>query len=320
MNNAAAMTNAALLAAAVVLLAGCASAAPSPPPPRAVPITSTPDQEQLDEMARDAPCDNVHTFRDLAGPAQVADFGAVAVINCRQDARIYSGEGEWSVLLRQVATSGVAALVAALERPDEPAASADTVCALPGYGPLSILLADGVGGYLHPRMPETSCGGPQHEVSDAMDDLEWRTVSVTRLEQVRTPESIASGCSMSWKNLLEMLASSLKPSPGGPVFLDVTDTARKICIYHAGDDLDRGDFTRALTLDGADAQTFDAALSGAAPTGECDPQRDFAMVLSAGHWLDVELGGCWRVLRVDFSYTEFGGADAATVKRLLGID
>lgn len=308
---------AALLAAVVTLLAGCASAKQSPPD-RVAPHVSAAGQEEMDELARSAPCDRVNSSNDLAGPGQIADFGVVGVINCRQDLRSYPDEGEWRVLLRQVAPSGLAALVAALERPDESPPPQGVSCPLPAYGPLSILLANNTGGYLHPRMPEDACGAPQRELTQAMDALDWQTVSLTRLDQSRTPESIASGCAMAWKNELEMVAPSLEPSAGGPVFANSARTTRKICIYHAGDDLDRGDFVNAVTLDGEDAHDLDLALAAAAPTGDCQAQREFAVVFGGDHWLNVELGGCWRVLRVDLSYTEFGGADAATVNRLLG--
>jgi len=112
----------------------------------------------------------------------------------------------------------------------------------------------------------------------------------------------------------------IKAGPGGPVFTRRPSTKRRVCIYRTTKHLDTGEFLRAVRITGANVADFDAAVSSSGPAGECSAQREFAVVFGPGHWLNIELGGCWRVLRDDNGAERFGSADPATLQRLLGIN
>jgi len=306
----------AVIVSVAVAAAACTSAAHEHVPRSE--LSDVASGEELDAIGRDAPCRDVNRSDNIARPEAIADFGTTAMINCVQTVRSYPGDGEWSVLIRQVAMTGLADVVAALQRPDEPPASPETYCDLVGHGPLPVLLANGAD-YLHPRLPETSCGDPQAEVMAALKAVEWRTVSLTRIEQVRTPESIDSDCEMRWKNELGLEADYLDTSDGGPVFVGRDPGgAIKVCLYHVVSDPDAGEFSRAVRLSGGEADELVDALTGAGPTGTCAPPSDFAVLHAAGRNLNVEIGGCWRVLRHDASQA-VGSADGAALERLLSL-
>jgi hypothetical protein len=308
------MKLAAVLAAVVAVIAACAS---SSLPPQAVP-TIDPSAAQITELARRAPCHQTQTSDNEASRAEIARYAAVAVVLCDYpETRAYPGEGLWTVRIRRVATRGLGRLLFALKRHDDSPSSG--ACPGVGYGPLSLLLTDGSTHYLHPRMPRDECGGPQRMYSEAEKALVWRTVSVDRVALSRSPASLASGCEMRWKNEIHLLGPSVKTSAGGPVFSRRPRTTRKICIYRTGSDQDIGEFVRSVRLSGSQVNDFDAAVSGPGPTGDCQAQHRFAVVFGPGNRVNIELGGCWRVLRVDSGAERFGSANAAELERLLGM-
>ena len=136
----------------------------------------------LDGVVRRAPCDSV-TVPGPAGPEQLARYPAVAVIRCETRLRHHRGDGVWQVLVRQVSTHGVPALLRALELPDDP--PAHRACPGIGYRVVPYLLTDGGGVFLHPRAPEDGCGAPQQALRTAEEGLVWRTVSVERVARDR---------------------------------------------------------------------------------------------------------------------------------------
>lgn len=282
-------------------------------------IAPPPTAARLDQLANSAPCRLTVQDRHPAEAAQVAKFTAVAAIECRTEIRSYPGQGEWQVLERRVATAGLAAVVAALTRPDQHASSGN-VCAGLGYGPLLILLADNAGHYLHPRPPTDQCGAPLPAVAKALDGLRWRTVSDTRMMQTRTPASIASRCVMAWKNELYFDTQMHTPaSPGGPVLTNQPNGPVRVCIYRTSTDISGGRFQRSLTLTGTKARQLRTALSRPGPSHTCPAQHAFATVWSGHNYVNVELGGCWRVQRHTNGPTGIGSADPDLVTQLLGI-
>ncbi len=275
------------------------------------------DTAVLDRIAAAAPCARVQG--DTA-PARVAAFPTVAVVSCESGFRIYPGEGEWQTLVRRVTGSGLGALVTALTRPDERRRSGEYACPAIAYGPLQILLADGQGHYLHPRAPVTYCDAPQPAVFLAIRQLPLRTVSVTRVVQERSAASVSSGCDMQWKNELALAGTAgPHPGPGGPVFVQRPTSRLYACLYRtAPGDAEAGLFVRGVPLSAARSLTLRAALTGAGPRGTSAAQSAFAVVRADGQWVNVELGGCWRVLRDDRNPASLGTADAAVVSQLLG--
>jgi hypothetical protein len=272
------------------------------------------EARRLAEFAERAPCRLIEPDRHQADARQVARFDAVAVVQCANGTRRYAGDGEWATLARRVATTGMPRLLTALKRPDERARSG-VACAAIAYGPLDILLVDRHGRYLHPRFPETGCGAPQPAFSSALAALRWRTVSVTRVQQLRSQAAIDSGCEMAWKNLHALLIGPARAAPSGPVLTERPRAALQICLYGRSKDPDAGSFRRGLTLTGAPAAALRTALGGAGSASSCPLVADFAVVFAGGPWVEVELGGCWRVLRGD----TVGTASPSAVTSLLGL-
>ncbi len=308
------------VAAVLLVVAGAALIELRHPGSTAPQSRSAPlDTAASDRLALNAPCDRVTGREEPAGLAQIATFDTVAVVECRFDNKAYPGEGEWSVLIRRVADAGLADLLTALQRPDDdPNPPQGGGCALVGYGPLRILLADGQRRYLHPRAPTTTCGVPQQQVQSVIDGLDWRTVSVTRIEQTRSQASIDAGCEMAWKNENAMGMGGHLGS-GGPVFVQHPDADLKVCLYKRAGDPDVGEFDRSVVLSGTEGQQLREALAGPGPAGECAAQTGFAVIFAGGPYVNVELGGCWRVVRGDLDSSSTGSAQPDVVKRLLGL-
>jgi hypothetical protein len=85
-------------------------------------------------------------------------------------------------------------------------------------------------------------------------------------------------------------------------------------------DADRtvGTFVGIRRLNATDIAQLGDALSGVGQPGACQLQRDFAVIgQSGGPWVNVELGGCWRVVRDDLQPERIGRADPTTAGRLL---
>lgn len=282
-------------------------------------IGAAPTRPRQDQLAKAAPCQLVNRDQHPATRAQVASFRPVAAVLCTAGLRRYPGDGEWTVQIRRVATDGLSDAAAALTRPDQHSSSPDQACASIGYGPLMILLADHAGRYLHPRAPVDACGAPQPEVENALNRLRWRTVSVVRLARSRTQASLDSRCEMEWKNELSNEGDVRTSPPLGEVFAHAANAPIRVCIYRTGTDILGGRFQRGLTLSGAKAQQLRSALSGAAPIGACQAQHDFATVWAGRSRVNVEFGGCWRVLRVDGASTAIGTADADVLRKLFGL-
>ncbi len=312
----------------VLLLAGVVGCAAHDParhdtgrsPARTVHSDPVTPPAELDRLARDAPCAQVQEGQHPAGRSEIARFDARAVVNCRTSERTYPGAGQWQVLTRQVAVHGLARLLDALTRPDVVTPGGE-MCAAIGYGPLTILLAGPAGQYLHPRAPATTCGAPQPATLRAIAALAWRTVSVTKLRLITSPAALASGCEMQWKNEIAMEGGSVSRLASGAVNLGAPTDPLVACIYGSAHPAsDPGTFQRAVQVDGPRAKELRAALSLPGKAGSCPSQTTFAVLrLQGGPWVNVELGGCWRVMRNDENPVALGRAQPATVRRLLGV-
>jgi hypothetical protein len=114
--------------------------------------------------------------------AQLQAFHAVTAVSCVQDARSISGAGKWLVSIRRVATSGVPALQAALERPD--AKPSHSFCPALAYLPMPLVLVDAAGHTLVPSPPLGSCHLPEQAYLRALDHVTWKPVSVHRIRRI----------------------------------------------------------------------------------------------------------------------------------------
>jgi hypothetical protein len=273
---------------------------------------------RVELLVRNAPCPVAFRDRHVATTRAVRDFAASVVIRCVDSRRTYPAAGEWQVLTRQLSVSSVAPVLSALSRPDQ-SSSGSQICSAVGHGPLNILLADAHGRYLHPRAPTTDCGAPQPAVQRALAAIKWRTVSVSKVQQTRSVASIASGCDMQWKNEPAIPSKSgVRPGSGGAVFTRSPPLPLRICLYGRATDPFVGRLRRSVVVGGASVQRLRGALARPGPSGSCNSQPNFA-VIRTGHdqWVNLELGGCWRVVRDDRNPLRVGSADGAVVRSVL---
>jgi hypothetical protein len=307
------------------LVAGCASstgggtgvaATPTSPPPRAT---------DLAHLVRGVPC--APKKPEPVTRAQLRAFPAVAAVTCGWGTRTYPHAGEWSVMIRKASDSGIAALVAAFDQPNEPPSTTGCLDVLIGGPPL--VLVDAHGGYVLAHYPQDGCSQPLGEAIDAMRHHAWRTISVHRDKLIRSARSLATGCADDIKDMLYYEPGTTLSS-GQAVLNRHPQLPLKACIYAAAPSLEVGHFVRKVDFDAAASAALRDALSNPGPARSCVPQRRFALVRTpiydkAGDadtaW--VELGGCWRVYFDEWPVHDrnwrslVGTADPAAVARLL---
>jgi hypothetical protein len=299
----------AAVVAAGGLLAGLLSGQTSRHATTAGPLSSA-----VIALTRDVDCPLTYT-----AAVQVDAFHAVAAITCYQETRELPGQGEWLVSVRRVATSGVPALQAALELPNQ--STTDGGCDLVGIEVPPIVLVDAAGHAMQPTVPVDGCHQPLKAFWAAIDQVTWHEVEVRPIRSVVTPGAQAAQCQQEFKNMTAVLgsASGTVASSGGPIF-DPQVSAVRVCLYQAtGSGLDGGTFERGVDLSAADTRKLLAALTGPGRGTDCPAQRQFAAITAAdGEWATVELGGCWRVARSS-SHPGIGSANASVVSALLGL-
>ncbi len=254
-----------------------------------------------------------------ASPTPVPEhFAAARAQRCVVTTVVEPGDGEWQVRVDQEATTGLAALVTALQRPPSPAAapqrpspSAGARCPAIAYAPIDLTLTDVHGVTITPAIPRDACGQPAADVRRAVEALPWTTTAQTKIRQVRGQLEVASGCPGRFKPVVAFNGASTDHAgrASGP-WLTGASSSLRVCRYvldpastvsiggptpSYGGRLDTvgtltGEpLTRLLTM-------FDAAPD-AAPGACTAPQAPFAVVMPAegsGAWLAVELGGCYR--------------------------
>jgi hypothetical protein len=226
----------------------------------------------------------------------------------------------WEVAVRRVAVGGVPALAAALRLPSRHARG-DVACTANLVLLPPTILVDRSGRFVAPRSPVDECRKPLAAVQRAVAAVTWRVVSVRKVRMVVTPRALAAGCAMEWKNLLWYDDKfGARRSTGGPV-TSRTPRVANVCVYRVtAAEPDVGSFTRGFRLDSSQIQRLLQAVTGPGPTGSCPAVRAFAVVTfgaaANGQWVDVELGGCWRVER-EFP-SSVGSADPAVAAAILG--
>jgi hypothetical protein len=148
------------------------------------------------------------------------------------------------------------------------------------------------------------------------------------VRQIETQAELASGCGQSWKDLFKLEANDLHPSASGPVFKG-HPAAVTVCVFHDVPG-STGKFLRGGAVNGAAATTLVHSISaGRRFTGCAKSHAMFAVLWpmatgQAGPTAYVELGGCERVLRIDYiihrsqmvalEHDEIGQASSAAIR------
>lgn len=264
-------------------------------------------------------------------------FPAVAAMYCTQERRVYPGDGEWQVEVRYGSISDISAFKAVFEEPDRPLIPPSAIpsgesfaCATSSIYLAPVTFVDAGGDSILAPIPKDSqCGKPLPEVIAAEQHQPWTELTVTKLEQTKPQSEVANdnaaaaaGCASQWKNEIAMytsLGATPYTSPGGPVLTYQPDAPLHVCIYRTqpGGDPIAGMFVRGLSLDASDSSRLRGALTGPGPNGTCPTQDTFAVIRTPnGGYVNVELGGCWRVKR-DGARLTVGSADSVVVRSML---
>jgi hypothetical protein len=230
-----------------------------------------------------------------------ASFVPVAVLRCVEGYQTIPGKGQWQTATLERANEDLAPLIAALRRPSG-GRSTGMMCPELAMLPPQIVLIDGNGKMIIPRLPLSGCGLVQQQVIAALGALPWFTLSVRLIAQIQTPAELASGCSSEFKDpFLVSVSGSFTPSSGGVVFTSRPASLR-ICVYAANGTI-IARFLRGTTVTGQVESNLLAGLTGARRTAICGlPHASFAAVGGEGAGdplVFVELGGCNRVLRLE---------------------
>jgi hypothetical protein len=245
-------------------------------------------------------------------------FVPAVAVWCQESEQHYPGDGQWSVMVRRQLTDGLSTLLSAFLQPDDKltngACPSDLV-----VGPF-VALVDATGKWVIPAYPRDECGQPKRSIIDTVEHDSWRTVSTTKDHLIASEASIDAGCEPQWKNELSYDSSARPLGRATPVF-GHTGAEPRVCLYTTtASDLTVGTFAGTRHLDAATAARLRAALSGSGagqPRG-CQLQRSFAVVQQpGGPWVNVELGGCWRVTRNDLNPGQIGQADPTVTRKIL---
>lgn len=228
-----------------------------------------------------------------------ASFVPVSVLRCVNKYQTIPGKGQWETATLERADKNLAALTTALRQPSGHRAPG-VMCPEIAMLPPQIVLVDGSGKMIIPRLPLSGCGLVQTQVLAALNQLPWQTVSVRLIAQVQPPPQAASGsCTSGFKDPF-LVYGSAAPSRGGAVYVTIP-TALRICVYETGGSANSSQFLRGTTVTGATVSALLADLSGPRTTGLCGlPHAQFAVVEGENPGdavVYVELGGCYRVLR-----------------------
>jgi hypothetical protein len=128
-----------------------------------------------------------------------AGFRAVEAVRCRSGLRTVPGNGVWQTDEADVADSGLAPLVAALELPSAP--KTESVCSAVGFVLPNFALVDASGAIVRPKLPEDGCGEPLQQALTALSALPWRTEADQITQQIQTQEESDTGCQSAYKYL-----------------------------------------------------------------------------------------------------------------------
>jgi hypothetical protein len=255
-------------------------------------------------------CPTVLT-EDGSGQPLPVDFEPEVLVVCRSDFRDLPGEGTWEVVVERRTRDRLDEVVSLLRRPypapeAEPAApqAAMRGCllALPRYPHVLLLAGDGTS--VQPGLPREECGGLAPGLDELLGlDAPLTEVAATKIHQVRSEAEVISGC-QGYKNMIAVEAPSpSREALAGPVFPLRPDRVQ-VCVYRqVGDDPTSSSFVRGrwLTDEETDVLVDELGDVDAGPSRCATPSPEFAVISGHGGWVLVELGGCDRVLRHDYT-------------------
>src|SRR5579871_3905109 len=246
-------------------------------------------------LAKDVPCEGSY-YRHPVGPKAFSRFHAVTAVVCIAVLRTYPGRGQWLVMSRKVAVSGIPNWQRYFEQPNDPnVPPKNDGCTMNLEFVLVPVFIDRRGHALVPRAPVDRCDHPLGLApGEQMIRVRWRTVQVRKIRQTISAAAVAANCPMRWGNVV---AEGVPQLRSGESFFAPTPRTARVCIYRApADDLADGEFVRGMRLGPAQTRDLLGALTGS-PKSHCPNQRTFAMILASGSTLgaSIELGGCWRV-------------------------
>ena len=249
------------------------------------------------------------------GEGVPADFVTSWVLRCRTDARDLPGQGTWMVRIAERADTSAPELVDQLRRPSEPRSNG--ACTLELVVPPYFALVDSAGAAIRPAIPTDGCGKPRAEALKALEALPFRTLSETPVTQVRSQQSLDTGCSESWKDMLVIGADSAAPGPARPLWSTPVSAVR-VCVYDTsrGGEPEVGQFVSGRTVAGDAAKALLTVLDQAGPATPCTASHTRFAVLTvdgAADWPTVELDGCHRLLRPDNTLGQLDDAISATL-------
>jgi hypothetical protein len=255
----------------------------------------------------------------LVGPDVFSRFHAVTAVECVEGFRTYPGQGQWEVVSRKVAVSGIPNWQRYFEQPDNPNfPPKNAICTANLVEVLVPVFVDSQGQTLVPRTPVDRCGHPLGLApGEKRIAVRWHTVWVHRIRQSISAPALAANCPMRWGNVVAEGEPKLRP---GESFFTPTPHTVRACIYRApANHIALGQFVRGKRLGPVQTHRLLRALTGSPTSGRCAKQRTFAMILGKGSSLgaSVELGGCWRVAP-GFRGGKPHTADAPVVSAILG--
>jgi hypothetical protein len=111
-----------------------------------------------------------------------AFFAPVAVERCVTGFQQIPGKGEWETATLEKSTGNLAKLTAALLRP--PGRQPAVFCPDFAVIPPQIVLINGAGQQLIPRLPVGACGSVDAEVLSTLETMAWQPLSVRLVSKV----------------------------------------------------------------------------------------------------------------------------------------
>ncbi len=251
-----------------------------------------------------------------SNPPLAKDVVIKAVVRCEPVQRTYSSLGEWSVQLAEVANHGFDELVAALHEPSQKAPP-NQACPDIGYVIPWFVLVTADGEAARAAIPTGTCGKPHADATKALQSLPFEVVDAVRVRQLRSPESIASGCEQRFKDMVAIEGARASAGSKGGSVADLASVPSSVlaCLYQvAGAGVPEGELIKGVTVTGESAADIasGAEIANSIPSGCVDADR-FVVVAAAGSIGYVEVGACNRLLTPD---GRLGTASAALVATL----
>ena len=154
----------------------------------------------------------------LVGPKVFRRFHAVTAVLCTEGFRVFPGQGQWEVLVRKVATGGVAADQRYFEQPSEPDLPKNGFCTANLVVLQVPTFVDAGGHVLVPRTPIDRCHHPLGlPPGEKPMRVRWHVVWVHRIKQLITAAAVAAHCPMRVGNTVAW-AGPREATSGGRCF------------------------------------------------------------------------------------------------------